>query len=289
MKAAIIFNEESGNSENSPAGFQDLLESEISSDLFIINSMNIKEILEKIRWKNYDVIIAAGGDGTIRTVAEKTVKLNMKLGIIPIGTLNHFAKDINIPPDQKEAVEIIKKGKSDRVDTAEVNGYLFLNNSSIGLYPKMVKKRKKEMKPGVNKWKALVKAIIDVFKSMSFIEVSIESNGKEIGCITPFVFIGNNDYRTDLFNLGKRTSLKEGKLSIYYPNYRGRISYVKFIFKTLLGKSDEEGSFNVLHEWNVTLNTKKGELDVSLDGEVIKIKTPLYYKINPKSINIIVP
>lgn len=289
MKAAVIYNQEAGKPGYSPEKLCELLGNEISSDLFSINSNNINEILEKIRWENYDVIVAVGGDGTISTVAENAVKFKMKFGIIPAGTLNHFAKDLGIPADPEKAVEIIKNGKTKLIDTAEINEFLFLNNSSIGVYPEVVKRKNKEIKPGGNKWIAMIKAARVVFKSMQILEVEIKSDEKAVKCKTPFVFVGNNEYKMDLFNLGKRDGLDKGELWIYYLNYKGRISYLRLLFKALVGGLNQEENFIILHSQSIRISSKKRRFSVSLDGEVMKIKTPLNYRINPESLNIFVP
>lgn len=289
MKAAIIFNQEAGKTGYSSEKLCELLESEISSDLFNTKSDNINDILEKIRWKNYDIIIAAGGDGTISAAAVRAVNFKKTLGIIPMGTLNHFAKDLGIPDEPEKAVDIIKNGKTAFIDTAEVNGNLFLNNSSIGIYPEVVKRKKDELKPGGNKWAAMIKANLVVFRSISILEVKIESDEKAINCKTPFVFVGNNDYKMDLFNMGTREHLDEGKLCIYYLNYKGKIPYLGLLFKALLGKLKQEENFKILHSESVTIYSKKKRPEISLDGEVTKTDTPLSYRINPKSLNIFVP
>ena len=82
-----------------------------------------------------DAIIVGGGDGTVHTVAGATVGHDIPLGIIPLGTLNHFAKDLNIPLSLDDAIETIAAGVYRDVDVGEVNGEIFINNSSIGVYP----------------------------------------------------------------------------------------------------------------------------------------------------------
>ncbi|MFL6468717.1 MAG: diacylglycerol/lipid kinase family protein, partial [Pyrinomonadaceae bacterium] len=88
-----------------------------------------------------DTIAAAGGDGTISGVATEAYRGGKKLGVIPMGTLNNFSKDLGIPQSVPEAIRVIAEGETTRIDIACANGRYFLNNSSIGLYPRIVKKR----------------------------------------------------------------------------------------------------------------------------------------------------
>ena len=77
------------------------------------------------------VVVAGGGDGTINAVASALVGSQTRLGVLPLGTLNHFAKDMNIPLDLDAAVANAVRGKTARVDVGEVNGRIFLNNSCL--------------------------------------------------------------------------------------------------------------------------------------------------------------
>lgn len=289
MKAAIIINEKAGQGKRLTEISEYLAKGNFKYDVFKISGKSITDILEKVSDKNYETLIAAGGDGTISTVAEKAVNLNRTMGIIPAGTLNHFAKDAGIPLNTAEALKTILDGKTVQIDTASVNGRLFLNNSSIGLYPKVVQRREEQMKLGGNKWPAMFKAILAVLKSIPKINVAIKADGSTVKCKTPFVFVGNNDYKFDLLNLGRREGLKDGRLSIYYPKYKGRISYLRLIYKTLMGKLDQEENFQILHSEEIVIYSNKRRLEVSIDGEVYKLETPLHYVIKPKSLRIIVP
>src|SRR5205809_5619441 len=91
--------------------------------------------LARIAAKRSEVIVAAGGDGTVNAVASIVLEKNKILGVLPLGTLNHFAKDLNIPLDLSEGIKNIVAGWTIRVDVGTVNGQVFLNNSSLGLYP----------------------------------------------------------------------------------------------------------------------------------------------------------
>ena len=155
MKAAIIFNEEAGQGDRLKEISEYLNRENFEYDVFKISGRNLPDILEKVSKKNYEMLVAAGGDGTVSSVAEKAVILNKTMGIIPSGTLNHFAKDAGIPFNTNEALRTITGGKTILIDTAIVNDHIFLNNSSIGLYPKVVKRREEQMKLGGKKWPAM--------------------------------------------------------------------------------------------------------------------------------------
>ena len=103
---------------------------------------SLRGLAEDAVHQSYDVIVAAGGDGTINAVASVLVGHNIvKLGIIPRGTLNHFARALEIPTDMEKAVETIVAGHVKMIDVGQVNDQIFVNNSSVGLYPSIVRMR----------------------------------------------------------------------------------------------------------------------------------------------------
>jgi diacylglycerol kinase family enzyme len=260
----------------------------IECDVKSVEGKYLKETAENNLTNGYDAIVAAGGDGTISSVSSVLADGNIPLGVLPLGTLNHFAKDLNIPLDFDEAAETISLFRIKKIDLGEVNGRIFINNSSIGFYPKLVKHREIHTeKLGLNKWLSMGVALINVFRRFPSIDVKLHSEENSIRIKTPFVFIGNNDYKIDLFNLGTRTSLDKGKLCIYFPNTSGKMSIMKFAFLTLLNKIKQAEDFIIDSSENIILETRKKFLDVSADGEVIKLKTPLHYKIKPLCLKVI--
>ena len=137
-------------------------------------------------------VVAAGGDGTVNAVAAMLVGTGVSLGVIPGGTLNHFASDLRIPSDLTEAVAVLKAGVTKAVDVGTVNGRIFLNNSGLGVYPEMVMKREEIRQHGFRKATALLIASALTLLRFPLTRVRLEVNGRAMERLTPFVFVGNN-------------------------------------------------------------------------------------------------
>src|SRR5687767_8544296 len=180
------------------------------------------EVLAKEAVEKADLIVAGGGDGTISTVAIEVAKAGKTLGVLPLGTLNNFSKDLGIPQTLPGAVETIAGGEVKTIDLAEVNGRTFINNSSIGLYPQIVLRRVEQQRLGRGKWHAAFWAALQMFRISPFLKVRIEVDGKTFLRKTPFVFVGNNEYEMDFYNIGRRVALDEGELSVYFLHRGGR-------------------------------------------------------------------
>lgn len=246
------------------------------------------------------LIVAGGGDGTINAVAEHVRKCSATFGVLPLGTLNHFAKDLGIPTELDKAVDVIIHGKPKPVDAGEVNGKIFLNNSSMGLYPKLVRDREAQQQQGRGKWLAFTKSLVKVLWKFTYFRVHIKVDGQELVRATPLVFIGNNRYKLKGTDLGTRDRLDEGVLSINIPHSIGRMGLVWLSLKALLGNVRNDTSFDeyLTNEFYIDtrsfrrpnwMKRKKRMQNIAVDGEVLLLEKPLRYKILPKALNVLVP
>jgi diacylglycerol kinase family enzyme len=236
----------------------------------------------------YDAIIAGGGDGSISAVAGVLSGSMTPLGILPLGTLNHFAKDLGVPIDIDGAVEVIAAGYFRQVDVAEINGRVFVNNSSIGLYADMVADRNQQHRSvGRSKWPAMLIASWRVIRRYSMRRLSIRAEGWIKPCKTPFVFIGNNAYNLSLFNPGRRIALDQGELSLYVINHRSRWGLLWMSARALLKRLDQERDFEMRLVKEVEILSRAPQLRVSVDGEIIKMQPPLFYRTRPCALRVI--
>jgi diacylglycerol kinase family enzyme len=240
--------------------------------------------------QQYDAVVAGGGDGTLSSVASALTGTTTPLGILPLGTLNHFAKDLAIPLELGPAVETIANGVVREVDVAQVNDRIFVNNSSIGLYPRVVTGRDRQMERlGRGKWSALARAILAVFRRVPVLRIRMAVNGETHVQTTPAVFVGNNQYQIDLLNLGKRATLDEGVLCCYFTTRTGRFALLRLAIRTILGRLSQSKDFHAMCSQELWIDSVRPTLKVAVDGEVTNLPTPLHYVIQPKALRVIVP
>ena len=187
------------------------------------------------------------------------------------------------------AARILISGHTSSVDVGEVNGRVFLNNSSLGLYPTIVREREKTQGLGAGKWPAFVWAAIAAFRRYPFLHVRLIAEGKDFDLRTPFVFVGNNKYVMEGFNIGRREHLDKGQLSVYITNRTGRWGLVRLALRALLGHLREEKDFLALLTNELKIKTKHKRLRVALDGEVDSLEAPLHYRVRTGALRVIVP
>nr|WP_051781457.1 diacylglycerol kinase family protein [Janthinobacterium agaricidamnosum] len=236
------------------------------------------------------LVVAGGGDGTINAVASRLVGSEAVFGVLPLGTLNHFAKDLKIPLLLDEAIANLANGVPHKVDVGEVNGRIFLNNSSLGLYPDIVRDREKQQRRlGRGKWLAFCWATMAALRRYPFLNVRLSLNGEQHARRTPFVFIGNNEYLMQGFNIGERARLNGGTLSLYVAQRPGRLGLVRLAWHALLGRLAQLKDFDALTAREMTIETRHKRLRVATDGEVTVMATPLSYRIRVAALTVLVP
>jgi YegS/Rv2252/BmrU family lipid kinase len=238
---------------------------------------------------NAEIIVAGGGDGTISSVAGVVIDANKTLGVLPFGTLNHFAKDLRIPLELAGAVRTIVEGQEMTVDVGEVNGEIFINNSSLGLYPNIVREREKQQQLGWGKWPAYLWAGLAVLRRYPFLNMRVGVDGTELTTRTPFVFVGNNEYEMERLNVGTRACLDKGQLSLYMANRTGRLGLLRLALRALVGRLRQEKDFVALCTKEIWIGSRHKRLRVARDGEVTTMKPPLHYRVLPAALRVLVP
>ena len=235
------------------------------------------------------IVVAGGGDGTINAVASQLAGSTTLLGILPLGTLNHFAKDLGISLELGAALQTIAARHHVQIDVAEVNGTVFVNNSSIGLYPQIVRHREQQQRLGRSKWNAFFWALLSVFRRFPFYRITVTVDGSEQHFKTPFVFIGNNHYTMEGFHIGERACIDAGQLSFYTARGVGRLGILGLALSALFGQLRQVSTFEALLATELTITTRRRSLRVSTDGEVAVMAAPLQYRIRPRALRVIVP
>ncbi len=235
------------------------------------------------------LIIAAGGDGTVSAVACMVQGTGSVMGVLPLGTLNHFAKDLKIPLDLPAAVATLFAGTETRVDVGEVNRQIFINNSSLGLYPGVVQLRDALQKRGYRKWPSFARAMLYAFRHVSPLSLRMAADdGAEQVAATPFLFIGNNAYELSAPHAGERPALNEGKLWAYYAPRAGRWTLIFLALRALLGNR-RPAELKVVGANEFWIRSRHSRIRVANDGEVVNLTPPLHYRSIPGALRVMVP
>jgi diacylglycerol kinase family enzyme len=293
MKATVLLNAAAGSTATAEAAdtaarvTESFGRANVEVEVSSVDHEHLPVAAKRAAASNADVVVLGGGDGTLSTGAAALVGRPKPLGVLPLGTFNHFAKDLEIPLDLDRAVDVIAAGHVREVDVGEVNGRVFLNNSSIGLYPAAVDQREGlRLRSGGGKWLAMVKACVAVFRRSPVLAVMIRAQERTAMFTTPFVFVGNNRYDMSLFSLGKRAALDGGELSVYFSRDGGRKGLLCLAFRALVGRLEQDRDFHSLLVPEVEIKTRRRSLRVALDGEVVPMASLIKYRVRPRALRV---
>ncbi len=239
-----------------------------------------------------DAIVVAGGDGTVNLAASEAADTDVVLAVLPLGTFNHFAKDLGMPTRLAEAAAALVTGEVRQVDIGQVNGRVFVNNSALGLYPAMVAVRDRiRDQRGWGKVRAVPVAAARVLRAFPVHRFDLRgSDGFTRRRVrTPFVFIGNGAYDDEAGRVGERGSLVDGQLGLYVAHVVSRWGLVRTVVRTMVSGTQSVKDLDRAELAELEIHAKVKRLRVALDGEICWLETPLRYRSCPGALRVLAP
>ncbi len=234
-------------------------------------------------------VVAGGGDGTVNAVAGKLASTDTPLGVLPMGTLNHFARDVGVPLNLQAAVRNLFTGRVTKVDVGEVNGRVFVNNSGVGFYPHFVRQREEQEKHGHVKRVAFMLALRALVRRYLRLRIRVHMDQTEaLEHVTPFLFVGNNRYQTSGTHIGARSKLDTGRLWVCTAPSSGRRNVIPTAMRTLVGLATDQ-ELNAFETEELWVQPGTARVNVSTDGEVSTMDAPLHYRIRAHALGVVVP
>lgn len=252
---------------------------------------DLKKVVQTAIKNGAQVIGAAGGDGTINAVASQLVGTETPLVVIPFGTLNHFARDLNIQSDPIKALELfdLTRSQEQTIDVGSVGGLYFLNNSSVGLYPRLVKQREKYEKI-LGKWVAYAFASWQVARHPQLLRLRLETDTNQtLDLKVSLLFIANNQAEMYPLNAGRRERLDEHILDVYVVRASSVLDIFKIATDFLRGQLENSPMIERIKACEVTVYVRNRRPLVARDGEVSRLSTQLRYKTVPNALKVRVP
>jgi diacylglycerol kinase family enzyme len=169
-----------------------------------------------------------------------------------------------------------------RVDVGEVNGRSFINNSSIGLYPELVRARDEaggSHRHGI--WRAALAALLHF--------VRVRTAQRAVASKTPVVFVGNNAYELGPRSIGQRARLDTGKLSLYLVRTTSRLRMIWIALRAIFQRVEAVRDLEAISVTEALIDPRRRRVDVAIDGEVARLAAPLRYRILPGALPVIAP
>jgi diacylglycerol kinase family enzyme len=246
--------------------------------------------VEKAVASDAEVVVVGGGDGTVACAANRLIGTGKALGILPLGTLNLYAKDLGTPLPLEEAVPALGRGEIRDMDVAEVNGRLFLNHSALGLYPLMVQEREETRKRRrLSKWPAMAIAVVKSLYRYPLLTVGLDLGTGPTTLVTPALAVSNNPYDDGFGAFLRRSRLDGGELALYVARHRRPLRMAKLVLAIVLGTWQQDEELEVFRVKEFTVTSRRSRLRIANDGELETMTPPLTYRIRPKALKVLVP
>lgn len=228
--------------------------------------------------------IVAGGDGSIHHVAQSLVKTDAVLGIVPAGSVNHMARDLRLPFDWREALEVATRGPVRQIDTGRVNGRYFLNSVMLGIYPTLTAYRE-HFRTTHSKWRAYFRAARMALRNFPHVSVVVEIDGRVEAYRTQLFVVSVNSYDLDQLGLiSLKTNLTDGRLSVYTLSFTNRWGFIAAAAKYFRGRVSEIGGFRRVRTRQLRVDAARRKLRISVDGELADLSMPLQIAAEPASL-----
>lgn len=235
-------------------------------------------------------VFVAGGDGTQNAVANILRGSQVAMAALPLGTFNFFARGFEIPEDPLQAVDALCDGDLRDCSVGQVNGQVFLNNASLGLYPAILRERETVYQRwGRSRMAAYWTVLTTVLRPGHGMSLSVTADGQATHLRTPMIFIGSNPYQLRMMGLEGAHLPEAGKLALYYGPERGRFGMLRTALWLAFGKAKRGREFGMLAGANLELSSRHRHISVAIDGERKRFTLPLKISLMEDALRIVVP
>jgi diacylglycerol kinase family enzyme len=239
---------------------------------------------------NAKVVVGAGGDGTIDTIAAALTGTGKTLGVLPLGTFNLLARRLAIPLDLAAAVRTCVHGEVRAINVGDVNGRTFLSRSSVGLYPLALRHREQMFRRfGRSRLIALLSGATALMRWGNVMTVCLTTETGKHLFRSRFVFVCNNPAELDYFRLPGRRCIEANQFAVYAPNALSPAAVLRLGFRMLRRKARPSRDFETFCSPTLSFEIEPSGVPVSLDGEVEIMHSPLHYRLRLGALHIRVP
>lgn len=292
----IIINKKSGTAERLGIPFiQDKIDETLNGrvrNTHFLDPDDIPSCLEHYKDSDHQILVG-GGDGTITTAARLLQPYNKPFGILPLGTMNLLANDLDIAPEFTEALAQYRKYHSAWIDTGNVNDTLFLCNATLGFVPEAAKAREKaRRKHSFQSWSDFIRVCAAGFRPERRQSVVLKWDGHEERKSTNTLIISNNTYVKKPAHAKdrlRRRSLTDGRLSVYTAKTSSVFESTRLFAGLMTGKWQNDPTIDAFETKDIDVVLPQKKILLTLDGEIKEMEGPLHFSIESKALPLLVP
>ncbi|MFN3613383.1 MAG: diacylglycerol/lipid kinase family protein [Rubrimonas sp.] len=236
------------------------------------------------------IVVAAGGDGTVSAVAQALAGGAGRLGVIPLGTFNYFARGLGLTDDLDGALDMLAARRDRPWPIGEVNGRVFVNNASIGVYPAILKEREDIYRRwGRSRIAACWSVLTSLARGVRPMRLSLTADGATRRVRTPLVFVANNPYQLRMFDLQDAAAAAERRLAVFIAPDASRAQLSRIAVDLAMGRARQFRDFELIACDALTVAPDRPRLTLARDGERERLSAPLRFRLLPDALRVIAP
>ncbi len=237
-----------------------------------------------------DVVVALGGDGTQSAVAGALAGSDTVMGVLPGGTFNYFARELGVGETLDAALDTLLSGRVRRMDVGDVNGRIFLNNASFGVYPKILERREAVYKRwGRSRVAAYWSVLLTLWEMRDPMHLSLTLDGAKRDFYTPLAFVARSAYQLENMGLDGADAVRNGQLALFLAKGRSPRHLITAAFRLALGKTARGQDFDLLIADEILIETRQPRRLLAFDGEKERATGPFHLCVQRNALSVIAP
>ncbi|MBT9384194.1 NAD(+)/NADH kinase [Pseudooceanicola sp. CBS1P-1] len=235
-------------------------------------------------------IIAAGGDGTAMAVAQAVLGKDVAFGVLPLGTFNYFARGLGLPEEASEAARALLAGTPHEIRIGTVDGQVFLNNASLGIYPRILKEREDVYaRWGRRRLMAHWSVIRTFWRFQRPMRMRLTADGAVQDVRTPLLFVARSAYQLEIFGLEGAEAIHDDAFAVLVGRGETRAELFRLAWRLITRRMQPGRDYDLLAAKHLVVETAKPRMLVAFDGEKRPDRSPFTFHMEDRPLRLLLP
>lgn len=289
---SVVLNARAGTLRDRPADdIEDIVRKALGrdSDVAIVEGDAFLAAIDTAARRRPDRLVVGGGDGSVGYAAKRLLGGDTALGVLPLGTMNLFARSLGIPAELEPALAALAEAPVRRVDLGRVNDRIFHTLAGLGYFAEVARARaqvREDVDLPFARYIAAARASFRAFVRPGVLHLSIEAPDRQRDVSAYALIVSNNRLSATGF---ERERLDEGLLEAHFAEGEGLGPRFEAAIDILAGRWRENPAIDTLGAPRLTVHARRPRLWLSIDGELARLDAPLRFESLPGALAVLAP
>lgn len=247
-------------------------------------------VIDRAIGEGAEIVVAAGGDGTVMAVADALQGRDVPMAVLPLGTFNFFARGLGLSEVPEEAAGEILGGRPHDIRIGMVGDQAFLNNASLGIYPAILRERETVYSRWGRFRMAAHWSVIKTFlKFRKPMRMTITADGETEERRSALVFVARSAYQLQRFGIEGSEAIDADRFAVLIARASTRLELFAMTFRLAIGKPLRGRDYDLLTPRELTIETRRKRTLLAYDGEKTRARGPFRFHMSDRPLKIILP